>query len=181
VIYPLSYCNVKVLQYFLKNYYNISIKSYIFYLKRGLILVFFVPGHKFSRHGPGREHVCLGLAAARGWPVRRAVGHGRRGGLVNVGRLRRLLCRLGGRRAAGHGRLLHEDVRHAGDLLLLLDLAAALLLLRLGPASRAETSPAPWQSQKMTFWCLDHVERERRPTRRLSRDTGGDGRAGEPR
>jgi hypothetical protein len=37
---PLSYCNVQVLQYFLKNYYNISIKSYIFCLKRGLILDF---------------------------------------------------------------------------------------------------------------------------------------------
>jgi hypothetical protein len=128
-----------------------------------------------------REHVCLSLLAARGWRVWRAAGHGRRGGLVDVGRWRRLLCRLGGRRAAGHGHLLHEDVRHAGDLLLLLELAVALLLLRLGPAGRAETSSAPWQSQKMTFWCLDHVERERRPTRRLSRDTGGDGRAGEPR
>lgn len=128
-----------------------------------------------------REHIWLGLPTARGWRVWRAVGHGRRGGLVDVGRWRWLLCRLGGRRAAGHGHLLHEDVRHAGDLLLLLELAVALLLLRLGPAGRAETSSAPWQSQKMTFWCLDHVERERRPTRRLSRDTGGDGRAGEPR
>jgi hypothetical protein len=97
-----------------------------------------------------REHNTSALAfpVARGWRARRAAGHGRRGGLVDVGRWRRLLGRLGGRRAEGHGRLLHEDVWHTGDLLLLLEPAAALLLLCLGPARE----PAPNANRWVTWW-----------------------------
>jgi hypothetical protein len=62
VIYPLSYCNAKVLQYFLNNYCNISTKSYIFCLKIGLILgtalekSTFEPGQCAVRKEGGMTH-----------------------------------------------------------------------------------------------------------------------------